>query len=244
MPPDVQALAARAVQRDPAAAEQLAQRAVWKAAFPRGQRYFLTQHGILVDSDPPTMPRTAGAPLSVRLLWEDFGPALQRASLHCGVGLDTLVALAAKEAVSLPGGCHRDAACARREPGFTSEARTPHRLSSGLLQTLISTARSVAPWAGFTAAEITAARLHDPAVSAACGAAYVRRQWLQHRGDPVLIQAAYNAGGVYVSDKNVWRLRTYGEQRTEGFIAYFNDFHAWLLDAPLPGVALAADFLA
>jgi len=42
--------------------------------------------------------------------------------------------------------------------------------------------------------------------------------------DPILIVAAYNAGGVYGDDSNPWNLRTYGLGRIPKFAAYVNDW--------------------
>jgi len=240
------ALSAAAVRGDAAAAKALGERATaigaWRQAW-KGRRWALTAHGILVelaDGQPATCPRTGGEPVTMRFLWEDFGGAFARAAQHCGVGVDLLMALAAIESVALPGSLHRNACSERHEPGYLDVKRTSNKVSVGLLQTLVSTARSVAGWAGYSG--LTLEMLRDPTISVSCGAAYLRSLWLRHNGDPVLAQAGYNAGGIYASTLNPWHLRTYSPDRTDRFIAWYNDCHAWLLDRPdLAALPLSRD---
>lgn len=112
----------------------------------------------------------------------------------------------------------------RLEPGCDTvdPERTPHRISIGLMQTLLSTARE--------ARSMPSLRLDDlliPKESIAAGAAYIWRQARITRFDPPLVAAAYNAGGVYYnsSPQNAWRLRQYPigtSKHVDRFVRFFN----------------------
>jgi peptidoglycan L-alanyl-D-glutamate endopeptidase CwlK len=52
--------------------------------------------------------------------------------------------------------------------------------------------------------------LYDAAANIDIGAAVIRQRWAQSGDDPILVAASYNAGGVYSSDDNPWRIRCYG----------------------------------
>ena len=198
-----------------------------------GRQWKLTPDGFHVrDPEGSTwIPRTKGRPVSVISLMEDFGDEFIDASRKFGIGVDVLVALACIEsAVDRSDRSRRDPRSLLKEPGYKSDRETPNRVSAGLMQTLLTTARSVAHTVGYAKSDIDRDLLFDPGVSIAVSAAYLRDRTFRHGGDPVLMQAAYNAGAVYRSGKNDWRLRTNAGDRTDRFIAYFNDFHAALRD--------------
>jgi soluble lytic murein transglycosylase-like protein len=94
----------------------------------------------------------------------------------------------------------------RIEPGYLSDRATPHRLSVGLMQTLISTAQGACP-----GRQVTRAWLLQPQNSIAAGTAYIAAQRRVTAYDPPLVAAAYNAGGLYHEPlaTNPWRLRCY-----------------------------------
>ncbi|MCL4215976.1 MAG: hypothetical protein KJ052_03075 [Candidatus Hydrogenedentes bacterium] len=72
--------------------------------------------------------------------------------------------------------------------------------------------------------------LYGYAVSLDIGAAYIRHTWRHTHGDPILIAAAYNAGGVYRSERNVWRLRCHGDHLDRA-AAWYGDACAVLEEA-------------
>ncbi len=119
------------------------------------------------------------------------------------------------------------------------EAFAPAHVSPGMIQTLISTARStLAP--EFTAAAVDATVTTEwllgtydpqaPSNSIRAGAAYVR-QLVNSRGtlmDPPLVSAAYNAGGVYNDSDdptNRWRMNQFENRgaHTSRVVAYLNE---------------------
>jgi hypothetical protein len=53
--------------------------------------------------------------------------------------------------------------------------------------------------------------LYEPDISVMIGAAAIARRRSRTGDDPILVSAAYNAGGVYKSPKNPWCLRSYGD---------------------------------
>jgi hypothetical protein len=124
----------------------------------------------------------------------------------------------------------------RREPGCdtSNPERTPSRVSLGLMQTLLSTARTA-----LGDAAMPLQSLADPQKSIAAGAAYIFLQARQTHFDPPLVAAAYNSGGLYYegTPANRWRLRQYPigtPNHVNRFTRYFNGAIAALDLAALP----------
>jgi soluble lytic murein transglycosylase-like protein len=161
--------------------------------------------------------RTKGEPVTASRIWSSFGPAIRDACAHYGVPVPLVVATICVESSG-------NAAARREEPGFTSEAMTPSRVSVGLMQTLLTTARQA-----LQRPTLTADELLQPEVSIAAGTAYIALKQSVTRYDPPLVAAAYNAGGLYVDDSpaNPWRLRCY----PIGTGDYIDKFVAWYGDA-------------
>jgi len=187
----------------------------------------------------------AGEPVAARRAFEWFGDPLRRAAAETGVPLELLVATACTEVL---GDAKRfptaeTAARARREePGYESDEATPHRVSVGLMQTLISTARQVLPLpeGDPDMAKITAATLEDPAQAILAGACYIESQAARTRLDPPVVACAYNAGAVYeqTGAQNRWRMRQFPigtGHHADRFVIFFN--HAMRLIAAEPGLA-------
>ena len=115
-----------------------------------------------------------------------FGSSIERWSEEFGVPAELVIATICTES----GG---DPADERREPGFVSYEVTPHRVSIGLMQTLISTAQSAL--GGLPG--IDARWLLEPDNSIRAGTAYIAHQRSRTDFDPPVVACAYNAGGVY-----------------------------------------------
>ena len=160
--------------------------------------------------------RTKGEPMTMRRIWASYQEPLTYYADAYDVPVELLLATAATETRGNP-----DAV--REEPGYVSDEATPHRVSPGLCQTLISTAREA---------------LRDPSVGRAfllrpegsiqaCGA-YLASQRRLTAYDPPLVAAAYNAGGLYHdrAPANRWRLRCYplgtGEH-VDRFVRWYGD---------------------
>jgi hypothetical protein len=199
------------------------------AVFSGGLRWCLTPEGIEVEGRPlaPT-----GAMLAARRAFDWFGPHFRAAAIETGVPIELLVATACTESMGDTRRAATPAAAAaarREEPGFVSDEATPHRVSIGLMQTLISTARHVLPLPEDdpAMARITAATLLDPARSILAGASYIAAQSGVTRLDPPVVACAYNAGGVYEQRgaANHWRMRQYPigtPNHADRFVIFFN----------------------
>ncbi len=204
------------------------------------RRWSLTPAGVLVlGEDAPR--RTAGTPQTVARCWNRHAAGFQAAAQRSGVPLELLLATACTES-----GGQADAV--RQEPGYVSDAATPDKVSPGLMQTLISTAR-----ASLHDPALDRARLLDPACSIAAGAALIRQQALQAARpsgfDPVLVGIAYNAGSLRPMTECPWGLvqtkRDATSWHADAFCAFFGDALAVLAqDPPEPATPCFAALLA
>lgn len=173
-----------------------------------GVRWRLTPAGVEVEGEG--LQRTPGDPTTCRRIWREFRAPLVRWSTLYQLPVELLIATAATESRGNPGAI-------RTEPGYVSDLETPDRVSIGLMQTLLATAREVTgvPWMPHA--------LLEPNASTMAGGGYVRTQADETRLDPVLVCCSYNAGGAYPSLKNRWGLR-----QTEG---HADRFTKWIGDA-------------
>lgn len=191
-------------------------------------RWRLTRQGIEMEGEESRcrsfLPRIAAA------CWAEHRAPLEAAARHFSVPVELLLATACTES-----GGRADAV--REEPGFTSDAATPHRVSPGLMQTLISSAREA-----LADPKLDRAKLLDPAVSALAGAAFIRRQAQSVTGfDPPLVAIAYNAGSLRPSRDatDPWGLtqtrRGTGHWHADAFCAFFNDAFILSVSGEAPG---------
>jgi hypothetical protein len=199
------------------------------AVFTGGLRWRLTAQGIEIAGRP--LPG-GGAMVAARRAFDWFGPQFRRAATETGVPIELLVATACTEVLGDVRAAATPTAAARarrEEPGYVSDEATPHRVSVGVMQTLISTARQALPLPAHdpAMARITAATLEDPGQSIMAGASYIAAQAGRTRLDPPVVACAYNAGGVYeqLAPANHWRMRQYpiGTPRhADRFVIFFN----------------------
>jgi Transglycosylase SLT domain len=129
----------------------------------------------------------------------------------------------------------------RREPGFVDYETTPGRVSIGLMQTLISTARET-----LRMPEIDAAWLLQGDNSIRAGTAYIARQRAETAFDPPVVACAYNAGSVIenASPTNRWRMKQFPigtDAHANRFVEWFNDcFRMYAADAGTPALSFFA----
>ncbi len=186
----------------------------YHSSFEDSVRWRLTRDGVEIENSG--IERTKGAPATVTRVWQNFGDFINETARTYRVPCVLIVATICTETAGNP-----DAV--REEPGYTSDAATPHRISAGLMQTLISTAR-----AAMQDNSIDRAYLLKPAGSLAAGTAYIAQQARDTQLDPPLVAAAYNAGKLARQDgsANRWKLRQYrigtGEH-CDRFVRFFND---------------------
>jgi len=184
------------------------------ARFPGSCEWRLTASGIAVDNDEPEY--TPGAPVTVARVWKEFGYSINRWGKSFGVPVELIVAIICTESAGNP-------SARREEPGYQTDEATPHRVSTGLMQTLISTARETLKLEGIDTEWLLNA---DNSIRA--GTAYVARQASATLLDPPVVACAYNAGGVYHNDgaENRWKMRQFPidtAQHADRFVLWFND---------------------
>lgn len=182
----------------------------------------LTSKGVSINGLSPR--GTTGVPATVRRVWSWFGDEIRMAAGRYDVPVELLIAIICTE--SAGGQTDYDTVCKarRNEPGWVSDEGTPSRVSIGVMQTLISTARTATGLLSLSAED-----LMDPAVSIEAGAAVVAQARHLTNYDPPLVAAAYNAGGLYVDAEpaNRWQLRCF----PLGTGAYIDRFVSWFNDA-------------
>ena len=140
-------------------------------------------------------------------------------SEHYGVPVELIIATSATETGGNPEKI-------RIEPGFISDARTPHRVSPGLMQTLISTARDAL--AGESGEAIDRTWLLVPDNSIRAGTAYMAHQRRKTGFDPPKVACAYNAGSVIRNNSpdNRWKMKQFpigSSEHADRFVRWFND---------------------
>ena len=163
--------------------------------------------------------------VTVPRVWTDYGTTIVQAAQRWNVPIELIVATICTESGGNP-------SAVRIEPGWTSDMATPHRVSVGLMQTLISTAQGA-----LHNPAIDRAALLDPAISIHAGTAYIAQQKFSTRFDPPLVACAYNAGGLYPNSgpANRWKLRQYpigSGVHADRFVKWLNDCFAFLAQSP------------
>jgi putative peptidoglycan binding protein/transglycosylase-like protein with SLT domain len=182
--------------------------------FPGSVLWSLTKSGLSISAKPPS--GTAGDPTTVKRIWDSYGQSIRRWSEALDIPAELIIATICTESGGNP-------SARREEPGYISDAQTPNKVSPGLMQTLISTARST-----LQLGYIDADWLLDPDNSIRAGTAYIAQQSNQTLCDPPVVACAYNAGGVYKndSDHNRWRMRQYPigtAEHADRYVQWFND---------------------
>jgi soluble lytic murein transglycosylase-like protein len=185
----------------------------WHRYYADSVRWRLIDTG--VDVEGSGVERTSGKPATATRVWDDFADVINRAARSHRMPCELVVATICTES-----GGRADAV--RLEPGYVNDESTPHRVSPGLMQTLISTAREA------LGMSVDRAYLLDPANSVLAGMAYIHRQARFTLLDPVLVAAAYNAGRLHHQGgaQNRWKLRQYPigtSKHCDRFVSFYND---------------------
>ena len=192
------------------------------AKFPGGCRWRITAEGIEIEGSGliefgAAVPRT-------KAFIARYADVASAAAAEYGVPVELLIAcsLTEAEADNPKTELHENEVCVRKEPGFRSVAETPGRISAGMCQLLVSTARAVM---GDPA--IDPEWLFKPLNSLRACAAYIKQQSKSTGFDPVYAACAYNAGGLYenTGESNRWRLRQFPlgtSKHADRFVQYFN----------------------
>jgi Transglycosylase SLT domain len=169
-----------------------------------------------IETEGAGIERTVGKPATATRVWQSFAPVINEVAEEHVLPCELIVATICTESRGNP-------KALRLEPGFVSDEKTPHRVSPGLMQTLISTARM-----SLRKDRLSRADLFDPGTSIRAGTAYIAQQRTKTNFDPPLVAAAYNAGGLYANTgvKNRWKLRQYPigtGAHCDRFVKFYND---------------------
>ncbi len=183
-------------------------------AFSNGVRWRLTPQGIEVEGSG--IERTPGAPITTAKIWDDYGDSINDWASHFNVPCVVIVATIATESSG-------HANVVRKEPGYISDSATPHKISPGLMQTLISTARGT-----LNDSSIDRAWLLDPNHSIQAGTSYIAGHRSKTLLDPPKVACAYNAGNLLenTGPNNRWKMRQYPigtSAHCDRFVKWFND---------------------
>lgn len=201
--------------------------------FETSVRWRLVATGVEIEGSG--VERTPGPPATARRVWENFGEAINRTARARRVPCELIVATICTESGGKP-----DAI--RLEPGYSSDEATPAKVSVGLTQTLISTAREAMQ------ATVDRQWLLQPANAIEAGTAYIATQARMSSLDPPLVAAAYNAGRLKFQDgaENRWKLRQFPigtGKHCDRFVRFFNDAVAVLYDTSPRPVLCVKDLL-
>lgn len=187
--------------------------------FRDGVSWRLTPRGVEIDGEVPV---SAGRLVTVPRVWQAYEAEVVATAARYRVPAELILATICTES-------RGNRFAVREEPGYVSDEETPDRVSPGLMQTLISTARGTLTGEGDIAVEeIDRDWLFDAGNSIRAGTAYIARQQGATRLDPPKVACAYNAGGLYYNDGagNRWKMRQYpigtGEH-ADRFAMWFND---------------------
>ncbi|MFO8090180.1 MAG: D-alanyl-D-alanine carboxypeptidase family protein [Desulfatiglandaceae bacterium] len=171
--------------------------------------------------------RTPGEPSTCRKIWEIYGPSIVTACDRFHFSPALIMMTIATETAFARKADFTGPLTFRWEPHVEVKDVNPPRLgdySVGPMQVLATTARwivrvqgldyepfVVAPALEYRIDEPDRLPLYEPDISVMIGTAAIARRRSRTGDDPILVSAAYNAGGVYKSSKNPWCLRTYGD---------------------------------
>ncbi|OAN58880.1 transglycosylase SLT domain-containing protein [Sphingomonas sp. TDK1] len=192
---------------------QRARLGAFHARFAGGYSWRITDKGLEIEGlGVPMLGRAEAA----RIL-DNFAQQIASASAVYKVPIELVVATILAESSGRPAARRLEPGCDHRNP-----ERTPTRVSVGLTQTLLSTARSALRQPGLTLAD-----LENPATSISAGMAYMWSQARETGFDPPLVAAAYNAGSVRYNGgaENRWRLRQFPigtGKHCDRFVRFFN----------------------
>jgi hypothetical protein len=191
--------------------------------FPDSIHWKLTPSGLLIEGEAAPI-GSGGPPTTMRRVWTNFGGPIQASARERNVPCEIILATIGAESSGNP-----DAV--RHEPGYVSDDATPAKVSIGLMQTLVSTAR-----AALNDPHLPADALRDPATSIRAGTAYIDQQARDTRFDPPVVACAYNAGSVRHNGgaNNRWKMTQYPigtSEHADRWVKWFNDCFLLFADA-------------
>lgn len=197
----------------------------WHSCF-AGREWRVDAHGVYTRDGGARPLRTAGEPITMRRVWELFGDGLLETAGAHGLDPALLMMVIATETAAYRRYGFTGPVTFRWEPTVKVADVAPPLFgdySAGPMQILATTARDIvrshkmnydpfalAPVFEYQPEPPPALPLYEAKASLEVGAAVIRDSWTKTEGDPILVAAAYNAGGVYKSAANPWHLRSWG----------------------------------
>jgi peptidoglycan L-alanyl-D-glutamate endopeptidase CwlK len=200
----------------------------WHARF-GGQEWRHDEKGVYlrgVDGGRKPL-RTPGDPLTCRTIWQLFSRPILAASRKYELPPALIMMTIATETGFARKAGFTGPLTFRWEPGVPVEDVNPPRLgdySAGPMQLLATTARwtireqgldyepfVVGPALEYQLDEPDHLPLYEPSINIAVGAATIAARAAKTGDDPILVAAAFNAGGLYKSQQNPWGLKSTGD---------------------------------
>lgn len=170
--------------------------------------------------------RSPGTPTTLKAIWDEFGTIIMVMAKKYGMAPEIILMTIATETAAYKAHGFTGPATFRWEAHVWNKDVTPPvqgDYSAGPMQTLGTTARWVIaaqnlPFHPFQVAPVYSVKpatpathpLYDPATNIEIGAAEIKQRLGVTGQDPMLIAAAFNAGGVYENHGNAWHIKTYG----------------------------------
>ena len=195
----------------------------WTSRF-GGQEWRCDSRGVYLRADPTRPRRTAGNPLTCLAILEDYGADILNAAMRFAVAPELIVMTIATETAFARLQDFTGPRTFRWEPHVVVNDMTPPDTgdySAGPMQTLASTARwvirqqalpldpnTVAPHFREQPQPPAQHPLYNGANNITIGTAEILQRLSITGDNPMLVSAAYNAGGLHASDQNAWRLRS------------------------------------
>lgn len=195
-------------------------------------RWRLTTSGVEIEGSG--VERTFGEPQTVSRAWDLFSAEVNRSADSHKVPCALIIATICIESDK------GDPRAVHLRPGYVSDDKTPEKVCVGLMQTLLSTARTT------LRKPVDRDWLMHPENSIMTGTALIRQQSEETSLDPPLVAAAYAAGSLRhrPSEHNRWKLRFgpfYSGEYGNRFIRLFNDaVHVLGTAATKPSVGIEA----
>lgn len=171
--------------------------------------------------------RTGGQPTTCRRVWELYREPIVGAARKYGVAPEIIMMTIATETGFARASNFTGPDTFRWEAHVKNDDVSPPTMgdySAGPMQTLGTTARWVIRQQGlsyepFVVAPVYNTRpappsshpLYDGKINIDIGTAEIKQRWDKTGDDPILVAAAFNAGGVYTATNNRWRIKTHGE---------------------------------
>lgn len=210
----------------------------WHSMY-EGKEWRFDVNGAYLRSAPTTPVRTSGAPTTCQSIIDLYGNDIVKASNDHGVPPELIVMTIATETAFAKRWNFTGPKTFRWEAHVEVRDVNPHTFgdySPGPMQTLGTTARDVIRRLGLAYDPFAIAPHYatkpDPApaehplyhgrANIDIGTAEIRTRLPRTGFDPILVAAAYNAGGLYRSTQNEWHLRSYGDH-IDRAAAWFGD---------------------